>query len=97
MEEMRRGMYSLSNHQPSFKQSTAYLSYNRLDDDNYWFYWFTPHVPLSLLQWYSLCVSYDAVTDKMVAVLNGHKIADYVNQGYKENSLVSPLVKILIS
>ncbi len=74
----------------SYKISTSTsFCIKRLGDGHHWFYWFTPHVPLSLLQWYSLCLSYDAATDKMVAVLNGHKIADFTNRGYEEKDLVS--------
>ncbi len=71
--------------------------YKRLNDGQHWFYWFTPHVPLSLLQWYSLCISYDAATDKLVAFLNGHKIADFVNKNYKEKALVRIYILMILT
>jgi hypothetical protein len=56
----------------------------RLEEGQHWFYWFPPHITLSLLQWYNLCLSYNSDTNDMISVLDGHVIAKFNNRDFVE-------------
>ncbi len=58
------------------------------------YYWFTPYVPLSLLQWYNLCLSYNSTTNDMIAVMDGHTIGRFNNNNYNETPAVSSIIRI---
>ena len=75
----------------SSKQQSIYLVlcdfiyyYYRLEKGQKWYFWFTPYVPLSLLQWYNLCVSYDSLTNDVIAILDKRVVGRFNNKDFEE-------------
>ncbi len=62
---------------------------DRLAEGQFHNYFLPPHTPLSLLQWYSICVSYDSVTNDLIAVMDGRVIARFNNRDYNETPSVT--------